>query len=179
MDDDNASYVPKHSRTNINLTLFEFVNCRCFSWSSGRVQGMQRCPYIHEMRERFISDTPRQPIIMNRSDRERDRDEREGLINPRQSSALSCDSNNQVGTVVKVWRWAVTRCSRFFHPELPIQSKLDICLEPLLTHTVYTRLFVLICISIYLYSFRFVYIFHIRITFVLYWCILSPIQIAL
>lgn len=64
---------------------------------------MQRCPYIHEMRERFINDTPSQPIIMNRMERERDRAEREGLIDPRQSSAFSCASSNQVGTVVKVW----------------------------------------------------------------------------
>lgn len=54
------------------------------------------------MRERFITETPRQAYIMNRLDRERDRVEREGLLNPRQSSALSDASSNQVGTVVKV-----------------------------------------------------------------------------
>lgn len=63
---------------------------------------MQRCPYIHEMRERFINDTPSQVYIMNRMDRQRDLAEREGLINQRQSSALSDASSNQVGTVVKV-----------------------------------------------------------------------------
>lgn len=66
---------------------------------------MQRCPYIHEMRERFISDTPNQVYIMNRMDRERDRAERENLLsNPRQS-AMSDNSSNQVGTVVKVYDW--------------------------------------------------------------------------
>lgn len=72
---------------------------------------MQRCPYIHEMRERFINDTPNQVYIMNRIDRERDRAERENLLgNPKQSSALSEASSNQVGTVVKVWL-AITRGS--------------------------------------------------------------------
>lgn len=71
---------------------------------------MQRCPYIHEMRERFINDTPSQVYIMNRMDRERDRAEREGLINPRQSSAMSDGSSNQVGTVVKVCL-AITRAN--------------------------------------------------------------------
>lgn len=70
--------------------------------SSGPRPQMQRCPYIHEMRERFISETPRQVQMMRRSDRERDCAEREGLINPRQSSAMSDGSSNQVGTVVKV-----------------------------------------------------------------------------
>lgn len=63
---------------------------------------MQRCPYIHEMRERLITETPRQVHIMNRIDRERDRVEREGLLSPKQSSAISDASSNQVGTVVKV-----------------------------------------------------------------------------
>lgn len=71
---------------------------------------MQRCPYIHEMRERFINDTPNQVYIMNRIDRERDRAERENLLgNPRQS-ALSDASSNQVGTVVKVLL-AITRAA--------------------------------------------------------------------
>lgn len=69
---------------------------------------MQRCPYIHEMRERFISETPRQVQMMRRIDRERDIAEREGLINPRQSSTMSDGSSNQVGTVVKVLL-AITR----------------------------------------------------------------------
>lgn len=104
---------------------------------------MQRCPYIHEMRERFfteqpkpISYLPQQPTELTKStqrpqplsaqpvqqqkqspqqlphtqatitmpirggiDRE---SEREGLIDVRQSSALSGASSNQVGTVVKV-----------------------------------------------------------------------------
>lgn len=64
---------------------------------------MQRCPYIHEMRERFINETPNQVYIMNRLERERDRAERENLLgNPKQSSAISDASSNQVGTVVKV-----------------------------------------------------------------------------
>lgn len=71
---------------------------------------MQRCPYIHEMRERFINDTPNQAYIMSRIDRERDRAERENLLgNPRQSSTFSDTSNNQVGTVVKVWIGWITR----------------------------------------------------------------------
>lgn len=69
---------------------------------------MQRCPYIHEMRERFISEIPIQVQMMRRIDRERDIAEREGLINPRQSSAMSDASSNQVGTVVKVLL-AITR----------------------------------------------------------------------
>lgn len=112
---------------------------------------MQRCPYIHEMRERFFNEQPttqqqqqppisykpfqpkpiqsvqsKQPLptlIQNSLpslppshsqvkttatgttmpirgvDRE---SEREGLIDVRQSSALSGASSNQVGTVVKV-----------------------------------------------------------------------------
>lgn len=72
---------------------------------------MQRCPYIHEMRERFINDTPNQVYIMNRIDRERDRAERENLLgNPKQASALSEASSNQVGTVVKVLL-AITRAA--------------------------------------------------------------------
>lgn len=70
--------------------------------SIGSALQMQRCPYIHEMRERFITETPRQVYIMNRSDRERDRVERENLLSPKQSSAISDASSNQVGTVVKV-----------------------------------------------------------------------------
>lgn len=70
---------------------------------SGQKPPMQRCPYIHEMRERFINDTPNQVYIMNRLERERDRAERENLLgNPKQSSAISDTSSNQVGTVVKV-----------------------------------------------------------------------------
>lgn len=72
---------------------------------------MQRCPYIHEMRERFINETPRQVQMMRRIDRERDIAEREGLINPRQSSAVSDASINQVGTVVKVLL-AITRAQQ-------------------------------------------------------------------
>lgn len=70
--------------------------------STGSQPPMQRCPYIHEMRERFITEQPRQVYIMNRIDRERDRVEREGLLSPKQSSAISDASSNQVGTVVKV-----------------------------------------------------------------------------
>lgn len=71
---------------------------------------MQRCPYIHEMRERFINDTPNQVYIMNRMERERDRAERENLLgHPKQSSAISDASSNQVGTVVKVWLAKTTR----------------------------------------------------------------------
>lgn len=77
---------------------------------SGPKPPMQRCPYIHEMRERFINDTPNQAYIMSRIDRERDRAERENLLgNPRQSSAFSDASSNQVGTVVKVWSGWITR----------------------------------------------------------------------
>lgn len=127
---------------------------------------MQRCPYIHEMRERFFNEQPttnpqqqptpyilpppskfylpaKQSSLVQQSqpisnsaittvpvkqsvvtspqppsaplshsntttmpirgggiDRE---SEREGLIDARQSSALSGASSNQVGTVVKVW----------------------------------------------------------------------------
>lgn len=76
---------------------------------SGPKPPMQRCPYIHEMRERFINDTPNQVYIMNRMERERDRAERENLLgNPKQSSARSDTSSNQVGTVVKVLL-AITR----------------------------------------------------------------------
>lgn len=73
---------------------------------------MQRCPYIHEMRERFINDTPNQVYIMNRMERERDRAERENLLgNPKQSSAISDASSNQVGTVVKVLLAKTTRAT--------------------------------------------------------------------
>lgn len=84
------------------LNIFNYVSLFQVHASSDLRPQMQRCPYIHEMRERFITDTPRQAFIMNRIDRERDRIEREGLLNPRQSSALNDASNNQVGTVVKV-----------------------------------------------------------------------------
>lgn len=87
------------------LRLKYFLHFQIYA-SSGRQPQMQRCPYIHEMRERFICETPRQVQMMRRIDRERDIAEREGLINnPRQSSAMSDTSSNQVGTVVKVQYW--------------------------------------------------------------------------
>lgn len=63
------------------------------------------------MRERFFAETTNstptnQPFIMSRLNRDRDRDrsEREELIDQRQSSIMSVgSSNHQVGTVVKVW----------------------------------------------------------------------------
>lgn len=53
-------------------------------------KGMQRCPYIHEMRERLL-DQPRETLQLENM-------ERANLLDNRQSASES----NQVGTVVKV-----------------------------------------------------------------------------
>lgn len=50
---------------------------------------MQRCPYIHEMRERLLGQ-PQEGLPLESM-------ERDNLIDSRKM-----DSNNQVGTVVKV-----------------------------------------------------------------------------
>lgn len=52
---------------------------------------MQRCPYIHEMRERLLGENNRETLQLESM-------ERDNLIDNRHSS-----ETNQVGTVVKVW----------------------------------------------------------------------------
>lgn len=51
---------------------------------------MQRCPYIHEMRERLLNEQPRESVPLQQM-------ERANLLDNRQSA-----DSNQVGTVVKV-----------------------------------------------------------------------------
>lgn len=58
---------------------------------------MQRCPYIHEMRERLL-DQPRETLQLENM-------ERANLLENRQSASES----NQVGTVVKVRALRSTR----------------------------------------------------------------------
>lgn len=59
---------------------------------------MQRCPYLHEMRERLL-DQPRETLQLENM-------ERANLLDNRQSATES----NQVGTVVKV---GAVGCTRF------------------------------------------------------------------
>ena len=56
---------------------------------------MQRCPYIHEMRERLLGDSNRETLQLESM-------ERDNLIDNRHSS-----ETNQVGTVVKVWALSI------------------------------------------------------------------------
>lgn len=58
---------------------------------------MQRCPYLHEMRERLL-DQPRETLQLESM-------ERANLLDNRQSATES----NQVGTVVKVGAVGCTR----------------------------------------------------------------------
>lgn len=51
---------------------------------------MQRCPYIHEMRERLLNDQNRESLPLEQM-------ERANLLDNRQSAELQ-----QVGTIVKV-----------------------------------------------------------------------------
>lgn len=59
--------------------------------------GMQRCPYLHEMRERLL-DQPRETLQLENM-------ERANLLDNRQSASES----HQVGTVVKVGAVGCTR----------------------------------------------------------------------
>lgn len=59
---------------------------------------MQRCPYIHEMKERLLGPNYNQPQS-NRESYAMDSLERTGLI---QDNRQSERDSNQVGTVVKV-----------------------------------------------------------------------------
>lgn len=71
---------------------------------------MQRCPYIHEMRERLLNEQPqRESVPLEQM-------ERANLLDNRQSA-----DSNQVGTVVKVGAIYHTRtkdtlleCLKFF-----------------------------------------------------------------
>lgn len=60
---------------------------------------MQRCPYIHEMRERLLGQT--ESVQLGSM-------ERDELIDARQNIM----DGNQVGTVVKVGAMLVTNCKK-------------------------------------------------------------------
>lgn len=71
--------------------MFFFSNFFLQNLSLDDKPGMQRCPYIHEMRERLLGPPkPQESLPLEAM-------EREGLIDTRQSTDF-----NQVGTVVKV-----------------------------------------------------------------------------
>lgn len=68
-----------------------------------REGGMQRCPYLHEMRERLL-DQPRETLQLENM-------ERANLLDNRQSASES----HQVGTVVKVGAVGCTRTKDSSH----------------------------------------------------------------
>lgn len=73
---------------------------------------MQRCPYLHEMRERLL-DQPRETLQLENM-------ERANLLDNRQSASES----HQVGTVVKVGAVGCTRTKDSYQSYAILSPKL-------------------------------------------------------
>lgn len=84
---------------------------------------MQRCPYLHEMRERLL-DQPRETLQLENM-------ERANLLDNRQSATES----HQVGTVVKVGAVGCTRSKDSNHMQYASQIHSQHIHYQLTTHT--------------------------------------------